>query len=331
MKHLFGVIILVLVLTACSIIAPTFINHKRPDASLDFAAFKNVGCAPDKYGFRTCEKDSPLYALGCDEIREPSDLLGALKPAYPIVLCLTFRDHILFDEIIPIQKSLQEKCDTSPDKVCLESVEFISETVKENCTRTHSTVCDTYREVLQEKCSSAPTKVCDSFEGPYQIRMEVEDKVLNVDHVTVGSYIYQPEGSYFYRSGGLLPVLFRYVIFQDNHFVLIENEDELRKVFVPLERPDEALAYVQAVTGLESLYDLKFDPQYEYFVDVVEDTHVDQVADGYLVYLYRQDVLGCGPHPTYQVTFHVTSEGIIQQREVKQVFKNPAEDRTCVD
>lgn len=309
---------------------PRFINHEKPNVSLDFVAFEKAGCPANQYSFRDCEKGSPLYALGCDEIREPLDLLGTLKPAYPIMLCVTFRDHILFDEIIPVEKSLQEKCDTSPDKVCLENEEFISETVKKECARTHSMVCDTYREVLQEKCSSAPAKVCDFLEGPYQTRMEVEDKILHVDHDAMGTYAYQPEGSYFFRSGGLLAVLFRYVIFQDNRFVLIKTENEFRKVFAPLETEDEALAYVRAVTGLNAYYDLGFDINYEYFVNVIEDTHVDKMADGYLVYLYTADVFGCGPHPTYQVTFHVTPEGIIRQQEVKQVFKDRAEDG-CVD
>ena len=332
MKRSFGgILLIVFFLTACSVFAPRFVNHKQPDVRLDFKVFENAGCPPNKYGFRICAKDSPLYAMGCDRIEEPSNLLGALIPAYPIVLCITNRDTVLFDEIIPIEGSLQEKCGTSPDKVCLENEEVISETVKGNCARTHSTVCDTYRQVLQEKCNSAPTKVCEPIEGPYQIRMEVEDKVLSVDPVAIGNYTYKPEGSYFFRDGGLMPVLFRYVIFQDNHFVLLETEDKFREIFAPLETADEALAYVKATTGLRDLYDLKPDAKYEYFVDVIEDTHVDKAADGYLVYLYSEDVFGCGPHPTSSVVFHVTPEGNIQQQEVKQVFKNPTEDHMCVD
>jgi hypothetical protein len=331
MKRILGISIVMLILTACSTLAPRFINHNKPDVSLDVAAFDKAGCPPDQYGFRKCEKDSPLYALGCDEIREPSSILGALKPAYSIMQCITFRDHILFDEILPIEESLQENCNTAPDKVCLEETDFISETVKEECARTQSMVCATYHQVLQEKCLNTPAEVCDFLKGPYQIRMEVEDKILHVNHVVTGTYTYPLEGSYFFSRGGLFPVLIRYVIFQDNHFVLLKNENDFRKIFAPLENPDEALAYVQAITGGGSSYGLKFDPHYEYFVDVIEDTHIDPVADGYVVYLYQKDVLGCGPHLTHQITIHVTGDGIVQQRAVKQVFKNPAEDGMCVD
>lgn len=88
---------------------------------------------------------------------------------------------------------------------------------------------------------------------------------------------------------------------------------------------------MSAVTGLNAFYDLGFDSHYEYFADVIEDTHAIKGANGYLVYLYMKEGFGCGPHLTYQITFHVTPEGIIQQQEVKQVFKDRSEDGMCVD
>ena len=233
--------------------APTFINHKKPDAGSDYTAFESAGCPPDKYGNRACQENGPLYALGCDRITELPNL-GALNPAYPIVLCVTDR------------------------------------------------------------------------------RVETDaDVPKEVEYLGAGGYTYSPRGEYFFSNGGLVLSLSRYVIDQDDRFVLIKNEDEFRKLFAPLETADEALAYVQAATGLSELYDLKFQPDYDYFVDTIEDTHAEKAADGYLVYLYNKRVFGCGPHPTFRVTLHVTPEGIIQQQEVKQVFKDRSEDGMCVD
>jgi hypothetical protein len=65
-----------------------FVNHPRPDLHIDFEIFEDVGCPPNEYGYRICNPESALAALDCDEIREPSDLLGALEPSYPIALCL---------------------------------------------------------------------------------------------------------------------------------------------------------------------------------------------------------------------------------------------------
>ena len=71
-----------------------FKNHTSPELSIDFSIFEDIGCPLDKYGFHLCNSDSPLAALDCDEIREPSDFLGGLEPSYPITLCLVepYRD-----------------------------------------------------------------------------------------------------------------------------------------------------------------------------------------------------------------------------------------------
>jgi hypothetical protein len=73
-------------LTACG--APSFVNHTPPELTVDFEPFEDSGCPLDRYNFRRCEADSPLAALGCDEIRQV-DLLGGLDPPYPIAECLS--------------------------------------------------------------------------------------------------------------------------------------------------------------------------------------------------------------------------------------------------
>ncbi len=74
-------------LTPGTRLVPHFVNHLQPALTVDFSPFENAGCPPDKNGNRVCEPASPLAALGCGEIRKPSDLLGALQPSYPIALC----------------------------------------------------------------------------------------------------------------------------------------------------------------------------------------------------------------------------------------------------
>jgi hypothetical protein len=112
---------------------------------------------------------------------------------------------------------------------------------------------------------------------------------------------------------------------------LVETEDEFREIFAPIETQEEALGYVKAVTGLDDYYGLP-DPSHKYFVnDVVEDTYGKAVEDGYLVHLYYTEVFGCGPHPTFSVDFHITSQGDIQQVGTEKVFTNPNQDGMCVD
>lgn len=66
---------------------PQFINHPQPNLSVTFDVFNDVGCPKGEYGFRSCNSDSPLASLGCNEIRKPSDLIGGLLPSYPITVC----------------------------------------------------------------------------------------------------------------------------------------------------------------------------------------------------------------------------------------------------
>jgi len=65
--------------------------------------------------------------------------------------------------------------------------------------------------------------------------------------------------------------------------------------------------------------------------DVIEDTYVKTVKDGYLVHLYYDQTFGCGPHPTYAVDFHITPQGHIQQLGTEKVFTDPGQEMMCVD
>jgi hypothetical protein len=222
------------------------VNHSQPELTVDFSVFENVGCPPDQYGFRRCETDSPLADLGCDEIRKPSNLLGALDPSYPIALCL----------VIPYQNA----------------------------------------------------------EGP-----GVENALMLA------------EGKYFFNTGGIVPTYVRYVVFRDNQFELIETEDEFRSVLAPIAAPEEALSYALAVRGLSAFYNLELDPKYQYFVDEIEDTYVEETAGGYLVHLFFYEVFGCGSHLTYTVDVEVTTQGDVNEISREAIYKDPSEDELCVD
>lgn len=303
---------------------PSFVNHPRPEVSLSFKAFENAGCPLDRSG--VCATDSPLYALGCDEIEEPSDLLGALEPAYPIVLCVTDLET-RHEEIGKLGEAHQNKCATSPDDVCLS----IDEIIEEACDQIHGNVCDSYYEAMEEKCAGSPESICDDEKGIRATESQVANGLWDAEHIGHATYSYNPKGAYFFRDGGLYPAVFQYVIFQDDHFVLIETEAEFREIFAPLETKEQALGYVKAVTGLGDYYGLAPYSGHEYFVDVIQDTHADAVTDGYLVHLYIKPVYGCGPHTVYAVDFHVTPAGYVEQVGMMAVFKDTSADGLCAD
>ena len=79
-------IVLIVIVTGCS----NFITHPRPNFSIEMDEFKNAGCsAKSSNSYWTCEKDSPISLLGCEQLY-PYQLFGALKPAYPIMICESF-------------------------------------------------------------------------------------------------------------------------------------------------------------------------------------------------------------------------------------------------
>jgi hypothetical protein len=227
---------------------PCFTNHTSPELAVDFGVFENVRCPSNRYGFRNCEADSPLAVLGCSEIEEPSVLLGALEPSYPIAKCLLLEG--------------------------------------------------------EGRCEST------AFNTGYR---------------------YRADGDCLYRVGGINMQPVGYVILRDEEFLLAATEDELRALYVPIASASEALSYVLAATGLRAHYGLAPDPTYTYYVDKLEDTHVETVEDGYLVHLYHSGTFGCGDHPISTVVFHITPQGNIKQVSTEEAFKDPAMDGMCID
>ena len=221
-------------------------NHSQPELNVDFSVFENVGCPPNQYGFRRCETGSPLADLGCDEIRKPSNLLGALDPSYPIALCLVMPD-------------------------------------------------------------------------------------LNTEEPGAENARMLAEGKYFFHIGGMFPIYVRYVIFRDDQFELVEKEDEFRSIFAPIATREEALSYALAVKNLSAYYNLEPNSRYQYFVDEIEDTYVEETPGEYLVHLFFYEEFGCGPHLTYDLDVNVTTQGYVKEIRREPVFKDPAEDDLCVD
>jgi hypothetical protein len=162
---------------------------------------------------------------------------------------------------------------------------------------------------------SYPIAVCQMI--PSQVKAETQVEI--------------ERGLYFFYTGGLFGSYVRYVIFQDGEFRLLKSEEEFRAMYAPIETPEEALSYVLAVTNLSAYYGLVYNSAYKYEVGTIEDTHVTSETDGYKLYLYQEAVFGCGPHWTFEVEMHVSTEGLIQEIDRKPIYRDPNMDELCVD
>ncbi len=138
-------------------------------------------------------------------------------------------------------------------------------------------------------------------------------------------------GQFFYYTGGLFGSYVRYVIQKDGEFVMLKTEENFRKIFAPVESPDEALSYALAVRNLSAYYGLAYYSAFEYEVDTIEDTYVTPEADGYLVHLFYDQVFGCGPHWTSTVDVLVSEEGNVEEVGREAIYRDPNLDELCVD
>jgi hypothetical protein len=139
------------------------------------------------------------------------------------------------------------------------------------------------------------------------------------------------EGEFIYHGGCLMSEYIRYVVIKDGGFVLLKSLADLQQAYAPIESEDEALSYALAASGLGVRYGLTSQPDLRYFVDQLEDTHVETVPQGYQVRLFDYKLCGCGPHPTYAVDVLVTSGGQLRELKREKIYEDPAEDNLCVD
>ncbi|MCC6500399.1 MAG: hypothetical protein IT313_09060 [Anaerolineales bacterium] len=172
-----------------------------------------------------------------------------------------------------------------------------------------------------------PSNLLGGLEPPYPI-------ATCAIHPGEGTAELQAEiesGQFIYYTGGLLGNFVRYVVHKDGEFVLLKTEDDFRKMFAPVESPDEALSYALAVRNLAAYYGIQYIQGYKYEVDTIEDTFVSSEADGYLVHLFYDQVFGCGPHWTSTVDAHVSVEGNVDEVGGEAIFRDPNLDELCVD
>ena len=129
-----------------------------------------------------------------------------------------------------------------------------------------------------------------------------------------------------------MPQFVRYVIWRDDRFELVATEDAFSRVFTPITTSAEALSYALVMQHkLSGRYNLAYDPEYTYFVDVIEDTYVEEIPGGYLVHLFASDTFECGPRLTEAVTVEVTVDGLVKELDRVKIYEAPPDDELCME
>ena len=123
----------------------------------------------------------------------------------------------------------------------------------------------------------------------------------------------------------------RLVVFKDSNYLIVNNLSELQNIFAPVSLEEEALGFALVSTKNYAEYGQTYKNKLFYYVQNLEDTHVDPVDDGYLVHLFYTRGPGCGPFDTEAVDLKVTFEGLVDEISRTPVYRDPSQDNICVD
>jgi hypothetical protein len=129
------------------------------------------------------------------------------------------------------------------------------------------------------------------------------------------------------ESGGIMQMCEQVIVYLDGTFQQIGTEQEL----------GDSAKYAPEDYRLSLPGDCDPGPEhYRYYTDVLEDTHVVEVANGYEINLFDSKEFGCGPHPVWSVVIRVYYDGAIAEHRRTKLFEEDLSDPgnsmvCCVD
>lgn len=102
-----------------------------------------------------------------------------------------------------------------------------------------------------------------------------------------------------------------YLFQSEGEIILVNNLEDLRQLFAPIESDAEAVSYAQLATGLAAQFEITLDPYLVYLQDRIEDTRADPVSDGYRINLYHRPYCHCEPYVYSEIILQVNRDGTI--------------------
>lgn len=176
---------------------------------------------------------------------------------------------------------------------------------------------------LRQSCPELHALGCDEIQGPgfYLGGLQPAYPVVECIHESDDP----PDQVYFRQVPGLDQRYRSFAIYQEGIYRLLIKRSEFKAAFAPVESAEEALSYAMAMTSLAARNDLDAQAEIEYLVEKIEETHVVETPEGYLVYLFDGDQqMGCDQHPFYAVTALVTRAGEVQEVSREEVYRSYA-------
>jgi hypothetical protein len=176
---------------------------------------------------------------------------------------------------------------------------------------------------LPEACHELIALGCDEIHAPRFLLSGLQPPYAVMECIHEGEE--PPDPAYFRQLDGLDPRYRSFVIYQDGAYRLIIKKSEFKAIFAPIESTQEALSYAMAMTGLKARFDFNPNEALNYQVEVIEETHAEETAEGYLVSLFDwSHRMGCDIHPFYAVTILVTRGGEVIEKQRQEIYRGDA-------
>lgn len=116
-----------------------------------------------------------------------------------------------------------------------------------------------------------------------------------------------------------------------NNFEQINNLQSLKQTFAPIDSEAEVISYLTAATNTEARFSFDLQDNFRFYQLKLTPTTVMNHDGGYMVNMFAYQRFGCGPHPNFEVVYHVTKSGDIEEVSRTKIYEDPARDGLCVD
>ena len=121
------------------------------------------------------------------------------------------------------------------------------------------------------------------------------------------------------------------IIKECSKYHILNNQEDLKTYFAPINSAEEALSYAYISTGLLPKYEFELKTRYRTFVDTISTTYSIEKKNGYEVNLFDYQLCGCGPHTHLMIKYFVAENGNINKIETVKLYEDPKDDDLCID
>ncbi len=142
---------------------------------------------------------------------------------------------------------------------------------------------------------------------------------------------YGYDGQGIFKKGCMFPSHYTLIVKTDTGYLQLKTFDDIKNFYAPIESKEEALSYSILCTGYYPQYNFDIPLFYRKYKTIINTTYVVKNDNVYEVQLFYYQLCGCGPHYHYAVVLRVSEKGDILSEDYIKLYKNPKEDKLCVD